>query len=238
MINYAHRGASSYYPENTLSAFWAGVEMGANGIETDVHETRDGVLVLFHDDMLDRVTDGKGPIWLQTYSELKKLRVFSEDRQRTDSILSLNDFLEAFSSEDIHFAVELKQSGIEQNVLRLLNDFKMRDKTTLTSFNFDSLRAARVCDPGYRIGYLYDESVTDAAQKMRALGGEELCPRASMIRSPKDTLALKREGFGVRVWGVKDEETMKRMCCAGVDGMTVNFPDKLAAFLRMGVNEV
>lgn len=75
VINYAHRGASTYYPENTLSSSYAGVHMGATGIETDVHKTADGVLVLFHDDTLDRVTDGKGDISDYTYEELLRFTV-------------------------------------------------------------------------------------------------------------------------------------------------------------------
>lgn len=60
MINYAHRGASEYAPENTLSSFYLGLLQGANGIETDVQRTKDGVLVLFHDPTIDRVTNGNG----------------------------------------------------------------------------------------------------------------------------------------------------------------------------------
>ena len=62
MINYAHRGASEYAPENTLSSFYLGLLQGANGIETDVQRTKDGVLVLFHDNTLDRVTDSTGRV--------------------------------------------------------------------------------------------------------------------------------------------------------------------------------
>ncbi len=232
MINYAHRGASSYYPENTMSAFRAGVEMGANGIETDIHRTKDGVLVLFHDDTLDRVTDGSGEITRYTLRELEELKVFSPDRRLTDRILPFTEFLDAFSKKDLRFAIELKQPGTEKQVVGLLEKYGMRGKTTLTSFSFDSLRAARACDPRYRIGYLYGGKENDAVGKMRSIGGEELCPCAELINGPGDTAALKRQGFGVRVWGVRDEETMKRMCLANVDGMTVNFPDKLDRYLR------
>lgn len=62
MINYAHRGASEYAPENTLSSFYMGLAQGANGIETDVQRTKDGVLVLFHDGTLDRATDKSGKL--------------------------------------------------------------------------------------------------------------------------------------------------------------------------------
>ena len=70
MINYAHRGASEYAPENTLSSFYLGLMQGANGIETDVQRTKDGVLVLFHDNTLDRVSNVSGNLSEYTYEEL------------------------------------------------------------------------------------------------------------------------------------------------------------------------
>ena len=76
MINYAHRGASEYAPENTLSSFYLGLIQGANGIETDVQRTRDGVPVLFHDDTIDRVSDGHGKISDYTFDQLKKVKIY------------------------------------------------------------------------------------------------------------------------------------------------------------------
>ena len=238
MINYAHRGASSYYPENTMSSFRAALDMGANGIETDVHETSDGVLVLFHDDTLDRVTDANGDITKYTFQQLTAIRVFSKDQRCTDRIASLSEFLNEFSSKSIRFAIELKQAGTEKKVIDVLEKYDMRNKATLTSFSFDTLKAARAYNPCYRIGYLYGEKEKDVIAKMHSIGGEELCPCASLIKSSADTMKLRREGFGVRVWGVKDEDTMKRMCLANVDGMTVNFPDRLAAYLREVNDEI
>lgn len=74
-VIYAHRGASHYCPENTMMAFYMGMQMGANGIETDVRRTRDGLLVLFHDETLTRVTGAEGSIADYTYDELQKLLV-------------------------------------------------------------------------------------------------------------------------------------------------------------------
>ena len=72
-INYAHRGASAYYPENTMLSFEKALEMGATGIETDVQLTKDGVLVLIHDEMVNRTTNGEGFVEDYTYKELNKL---------------------------------------------------------------------------------------------------------------------------------------------------------------------
>lgn len=231
-VNYAHRGASTYYPENTLSSFYAGVFMGANGIETDVHRTKDGVLVLFHDDALDRVTDGHGPVSGCTYDELARLTVFNADYGRADKITTLEDFLRYFGWRDLTFAVELKQEGVEKETIDLLNRYRMRDKTILTSFTFENIARAREIDPGYKVGYLFGPKNTDdPVSRLRSIGGEQLCPRADMLT--KEWVGeMHRLGFSVRAWGVKDEAMMAHAVLCGADGMTVNFPDKLHEYLN------
>ena len=115
MINYAHRGASEYAPENTLSSFYMGLQLGANGIETDVQRTKDGVLVLFHDDTVDRVTNGVGKLCDYTLDELKELKVFGNSTTGFyDRIVTFREFLEKFSNYDIQFAIELKGPGVEE----------------------------------------------------------------------------------------------------------------------------
>ena len=94
MINYAHRGASEYAPENTFSAFYLGLEMGADGIETDVRMTRDGKLVLFHDGVLDRVTDRSGAFHDVSYEQLKAMKITGKNPDAVpDCIVTLEDFL-------------------------------------------------------------------------------------------------------------------------------------------------
>lgn len=109
-INYAHRGASAYAPENTLSAFYLGIQMGANGIETDIHRTKDGILVLFHDDSLERVTEKTGLVGEYTYQELKEILIYgnSEYGFRPDRIVSLETFLYLFGHLDLTFAPGVK----------------------------------------------------------------------------------------------------------------------------------
>lgn len=229
-VNYAHRGASHYYPENTLSSFYAGLRMGANGVETDIHRTKDDVLVLFHDDTLERVTDGSGNISDYTYEELLKLRVFSPDRGRVDRILSLEDFCKYFSFRNISFAIELKQDGVEKDTIDMLEKYGMREKVVLTSFNYESLKNARAYHPGYRLGYLYGKDEQKALEKMQAIGGEELCPEAELL-TPAMVKEYHEKGFNVRAWGVYNPEIMRNAYLCGADGMTVNFPDLLTEFL-------
>lgn len=230
-INYAHRGASEYYPENTLSAFYAGIEMGANGIETDIHKTRDGVLVLFHDDELERVTNGKGNISDYSYEELLQLRVSHPSNGRVDQILAFEDFLKYFSYRDLTFAVELKQDNVEKETIDMLERYGMREKTVLTSFNYESLKNAKQYNPAYRVGFLYEADETQAVEKLRAIQGEELCPEAVLL-TREDVEKYHEMGFSVRAWGIYTPEIMKRAVNCGVDGMTVNFPDLLTAYLQ------
>ena len=108
-INYAHRGASEYAPENTFLAFNVGIFMGANGIETDVQVTKDGIAVLFHDDTLDRVTGQSGSIYDYTFEELQNFFVVKNEYR--DKIVKFDDFLKYFHFRDITFAIELKHIG-------------------------------------------------------------------------------------------------------------------------------
>ncbi len=141
MVNYSHRGASEYAPENTLSSFYLGLLQGANGIETDVQRTKDGVLVLFHDDTLDRVTDGRGIISDYNFKELKKLKVYGNSTTFFyDRIVTLREFLEKFAFYDIQFAIELKGAGVEEETLSMVKEFEIFEKTTFTSFNFNYIK--------------------------------------------------------------------------------------------------
>jgi len=230
-INYAHRGASEYYPENTLSAFYAGVEMGANGVETDIHRTKDGVLVLFHDDDIARVTNGTGQVSDYTYRQLLELDVHNAAKTRTDKICTFQDFLKYFGDKDLVFAIELKQDGVEKETIDMLEACHMRERTILTSFNFESLKNAKAYAPQYRVGYLYKDDEPDPVGKMRTIGGEELCPIASSL-TPELTRQFHEMGFSVRAWGIYNEELMRHVYRCGADGMTVNFPDKLTQYLK------
>lgn len=229
MINYAHRGASEYAPENTLSAFYLGLLQGANGIETDVQRTKDGALVLFHDDELSRVTDGHGALADHTLSELKALKVKGKNGF-FDRIVTLQEFLEKFSAYDISFALELKGAGVEAETLQLAKAFGIMEKTTFTSFQFDYVAKIKSLDRAARIGWLTETADEQAIQKLLAIGGEEIAPKAALM-TKEDVARWRAAGLGVRAWGVANVELMEKMCALQVDGMTVNFPDKLAQYM-------
>lgn len=228
-INYAHRGASEYAPENTFLSFYLGILMGAEGIETDVQLTKDGIPVLFHDDTLLRVTEAQGSIKDYTFSQLRELNV--KNRELSDKIVSLEDFLLHFSFRSITFAIELKVPNIEEKVINLLNKYNMKNKTVITSFEFENIKRAKTYDKNIRTGYLTTDISDNTIQKLLETGVDEICPKASDI-TVENVNKFHRLGLNVRAWGVSDEILMKHVYNCGADGMTVNFPDKLTAYIN------
>ena len=231
-INYAHRGASEYYPENTLSSFYAGIDMGALGIETDVQKTKDGVLVLFHDDNTKRVTGLDSAVSHLTYEELMTLTVTNPKTGRQDKILTLDDFIKYIAYRDLTYAIEIKQKGISVEVMKRLADAGLRDRVTITSFIYEELEAAKDADMGFRLGWLY-WGKTDSAriEGLRAIGAYEACPKIADL-TEHELMLIYESGFACRAWGANNEELMRRAVDMGTCGITVNFPDKLTEYLN------
>jgi len=233
-MNLAHRGASEYSPENTFSAFYKGIEQGANGIETDVKKTKDGILVLFHDSDISRVTNGIGKISDYNYKDLLQLDAGSHKSSiyKNEKIVSFEDFLKYFASRELYFAIELKDSFIEEETLQLIRKYSIEEKVTVTSFDFENLIRVRELDRKIKIGYLCEEINNEVLDKLKTIEAYQICPSAKML-TPKKVQKAKMEGFSIRAWGVNDEVLMLHALSCGVDGMTVNFPDKLTKALSM-----
>lgn len=226
-VNYAHRGASEYLPENTLLAFYTGIYMGANGIETDVQKTKDGILVLFHDDTLMRVTGQSGSIADYTFAQLQAFDV--QKNGFTDKIVAFEDFLQRFSFRNITFAIELKGKDVEAETARLLRKYDMVSKTVVTSFQLSYLEKFHAIAPEFQLGYLAEESGESLLEQLKTMGITEFCPEAETI-TPENMTLWRKHGFRVRAWGVYNEALMRHAYDLGVDGMTVNFPDLLTAY--------
>ena len=231
-VIYAHRGASEYYPENTMSSFEAGVEMGANGIETDVQISKDGVLMIYHDDMMKEKTGFEGTIADYTCAELCEARVENKRYNREDRLITFEEFLRSFASLDLTLAIELKVREIAAPVIEMLKKYGAYDKSIVTSFDYEALREAREYDSDIRLGWLYVHHNESTIEKLRAIKATQGCPKACEIK-PEHLDELYSCGFECRAWGISDETIMKNAVDMGVNaGMTVNFPDKLVEYMR------
>ncbi len=228
-VVYAHRGASEYAPENTMSSFQMGVQMGANGIETDVRRTKDGVLVLFHDKDFTRVIGCEGCIGDYTYEELMQFRVKNAKTDTEDIIIKFEDFLRYLGFRDLHFAIELKEDLAEETIA-MLDKYNMKDKAIITSCQFDYIKRVKELRPDWRVGYLVREVNDQVLSDLASIGGEQLCPKAILVTA-ENVEKWHGMGLNVRAWGVTDFNLMKNAYDCGVDGMTVNFPDQLIRYM-------
>lgn len=215
-----------------MAAFSLGLEMGADGLETDLRFTHDGQVVLMHDATVDRTTDGHGPVAEMSLDALRSLDAgarfggsFAGERVPT-----LGEFLDAFAYRT-HLALELKADGLEDIVASELKSRGLADSVTVTAFERDRVERMVKVLPGARTGYLAEGFSVADLEAALAAGIRQVCPRATVVDA-----AMVREAhrldLEVRAWGVGDEAAMRRALDAGVDGMTVNWPDRLVAELR------
>jgi len=229
----AHRGASSYAPENTFAAFDLAIRMGARHIELDVEATIDGHIVVIHDDTVDRTTDGSGLVTGHTLEALQALDAGSwfGEQFAGERIPLFDEVLRRYKGR-VHLHTEIKgrSTYLSRHTADLVRQHGMVDQVTITSFQKARLAEIRGYAPELPAGWLLPE-VTDAAiAQAKDLGLRQICPRATTVTAELVS-RLHAEGFVVRAWGVGSEALMRQVVEAGADGMTVNFPDKLLAYL-------
>ena len=230
----AHRGASSYAPENTLAAFDLALAMGIMHIELDVHCTRDGQVVVIHDETVDRTTNGTGPVTSYTLAELRCLDAgawfgaeFVGQRLATYA-----EVLERYGRR-VHIHTEIKgyTAHLAQRTVDLIRQYNMTAQVTMTSFQQPPLQDIRTYAPELPTGWLVHQINETIIMQARQLGVAQLCPLATIV-TPALVRHLHAQGFVVRAWGVATEALMRQVVDAGADGMTVNFPNKLMAYTQ------
>jgi len=230
----AHRGASSYAPENTLAAFDLALEMRVRHIELDVALSSDSHTVVIHDDKLDRTTDGCGLVTSHTLAALRELDAGSwfGPRYRGERIPTFDEVLGRYKGRvHIHTEIKGKSPSLSQRTADLIRKHGMERQVTVTSFQSVRLEEMRAYAPELPIGWLVREVNDSTIAQAHAIGVKQFCPRADTV-TPEWVDRLHAEGFVVRAWGVATEALMQRVVQAGVDGMTVNFPDKLIGYLE------
>jgi glycerophosphoryl diester phosphodiesterase len=230
----AHRGASGEFPENTLAAFAAAIEAGAQMWELDVQLTADGVAVVIHDETVDRTTDGRSKVASMSLAEIQRLdagrkfgAAFAGARVPTlQEVLTLANGRCALN-------VELKGAGVEREVCRLLRAHGAMADTIVSSFDWDSLAAAREIEPALGLGVLADkrtDAMLEVALRLRAVS---VNPRYDMVR-PAMVERAHAAGLKVLVWTIDKAARMRQMIAMGVDGIMTNYPARLAALLKAG----
>lgn len=229
---FAHRGFSGQYPENTMLAFEQAIALGVDGIELDVHLTKDGVPVICHDEQLDRTTDGSGLLCTYTYRELSRFDAsyIYKGKYGANRIPTLREYLERVKDTGIVTNIELKNGcidypGLEMAVLKLVDEYGMRPRVILSSFNHYSVLRAKRLAPDVKCGLLYDAWLIDPQAYGRAAGVECLHPSYYCL-TPQTVNACLAAGLEINTWTVNEPEEMRRLAELGVTSVITNYPDR------------
>lgn len=237
IINYAHRGASGYYPENTMLAFEKAIDLGCDGIETDVQMTSDGELVLIHDELVNRTTNGTGFVKDYTLKELKKLNAgkWFNSKYKHVRIPTAEELIILAKEKNILINFEIKTGivmypHIEEKLISLIMKHDIGDKVILSSFNHYSMVTCKEISKEIKTGLLYMEGLYKPEVYCKSVGADALHPLFYAVNN-EIVKAAKAEGLKVNPFTVNEEIYMMNLILAKVDGIITNYPDKLKRML-------
>jgi glycerophosphoryl diester phosphodiesterase len=243
----AHRGAAGDAPENTLEAFAAAVALGCRYLETDAHVTRDGVVVAFHDDRLDRVTDRAGTIAELDIAEVEQadagFHFTAPDgsfpfRGRGVKVPRLEEILTRWPHARVN--IDPKRDETVEPLAALIERHDAWDRVCIGSFSDARLRRVRALSRGRACTSMGPRAVATvrlaaATGRMPRLGAD--CIQVPLRHGPipivtrRFVTAAHRAGLPVHVWTIDDEATMRRLLDLGVDGIMTNRPRVLRGVL-------
>ena len=243
----AHRGSRLLWPENTLVAFQGAIDLGYRYMETDLHMTSDGVLVAFHDDTLERITDGSGSVSSVSWDELSRLDAAynfapHEGFPRRGSGITvprLDELMGTFPG--VRLTLDLKQEGLEDALADFLSQGGLEDQVIVGSFSGRRLARFRRASSG-RVATSAGPAET-LALWTAARVGRSLRTRADALQIPEEFAfvnlpdgklleAAGAAGLQVHVWTVNDPAQMSRLLDSGVHGIITDRPDTLKQLLQ------
>lgn len=237
MLNIAHRGFKSKYPENTMLAFKKAIEIGSDGIEFDVHMSKDGIPMIIHDERVDRTTGELGRVKDFTSSELSKMNAASLytyiDFQ---GIPTLEEYLAFVKDKDIVTNIELKNSiyeyeGIEDATYKLIEKHDLKNKVIISSFNHKSILKMKEIDQEIKCGLLVASCLVDPWEYVKYVGADYYHPSAYCM--DKDTVEqLQKHGIGVNIWFGTEPYDFKKIIDTKCCGIITDYPDKIIELIN------
>lgn len=242
-VNIAHRGFKAKYPENTMAAFRAAHNSGADMLEIDITLSKDGVPVVIHDTRLNRTTNGKGRVSAFTLSELKKLDAGSwfSEKFKGEQIPTLEEVL-AFAKDTIALNIEIKpeavgkhyKGGIEEKTLNLVKAFGMEGYVLFSSFNYYAIQHVNELDANIATALLYEKKYAQgklpSEQVSACKAGAFNCDYRELTKKWMDD--LKSHHIPVFIYTVNDEIKLKKYMDWGVDGVFTDNPALVLDYIR------
>lgn len=236
---FAHRGYSGKYPENTMLAFEGALKLSVNGIELDVHKTKDGKLAAIHDESIDRTFLGNGLVKDYDLRDLKKLENRDEKfRENIDSIIGTLEevILLVTFKDDFVLNIELKTdvihyNGIEEDVLEMLDSYDMIENTIISSFNHESLKICKKINKNIKTAVLYSEPIEDIVNYAKELEVYAIHPDYKLV----DKSLIKKcheNNILVNAYTVNEKEDIERLIEEGIDGIITDYPNIALEILK------
>jgi len=231
----AHRGASGYAPENSLSAFLLAEKMGATEVELDVRFSRDKHIMICHDESLDRFGYPGKRVAEYTAADLTTLDMgswFSPYLYRGERMMQLDTLFHVFG-ERLTYHVEMKEDSLAlpQALLGMISERHLQARTIVTSKYFHLLEQIRKLDPDLRVGWLVSQLTEENVEQAAKSGFFQICPRTDGVDRDRVSAAHKMISE-VRAHHVRSIDDVVRAMKAGCDGVTINWPDWLSRAQR------
>jgi glycerophosphoryl diester phosphodiesterase len=225
ILKIGHRGAKGYEPENTLVSFEKAIEMGADGIELDVHLSLDGHLIVIHDETIDRTTDGMGVVNQLTLQALKSCTI-----NEKYSIPTLDEVLDLVDHR-CFVNIELKNQETAEKVVQLIEHYIAHknwknDHFIVSSFDWNALQQVRFLNENIRIGVLTETDLDLAISFARFLKAEALHPDFQLL-TDEYTAKIQEKGIQVFPWTVNEKDAVESMKSFKVDGIITDFLDRI-----------
>jgi len=220
-----HRGAAGLEPENTLRSIRRAIDLGVDRVEIDVRVTKDGHLVVIHDETVDRTTNGHGYVKDLTFSELRRL-----DAGKGERIPTLEEALRLTRGKVI-LQIELKVAEATEPTVHLIEECNAEREVIITSFMHEQLRKVHDLNPALRTGALFFDVQGDICQRALDVHSEAIHVYYRNVDSGLVEDAHRR-GLKVSVWNPDEVEEMRRMIGLNVDVIGTNRPDLLLNLLK------
>lgn len=232
VLIFGHRGASAYAPMNTLPAFELAAEQGADGVELDVHLTKDGELIIVHDFTIDHTTNGTGTVTDKTLAELKEYDAGSwfDEKFAGEKLPTLDEVFEAVGGK-LYINVEIKSlsreaDGTEEVVAECIHRHNMNERVIVSSFNPYVLKRFRPIAPDIPLGYLlHPASLTAESHTILPPSDYEALHLYYDMIDQEQLDFAKTHNLPINTWTVNDTELALRLKTQGVRGIITDKPD-------------
>lgn len=226
---WAHRGASHKYIENTIPAFKQAIADQADGVELDVQRTKDGKLVVFHDENLKRLTGLDQFLWQITWEELRDLDLHSLNGEA--NVPLLKEVLALMKETDLRVNIELKNSlcfypGMEAEVLALVQEMDMIDQVLFSSFNHESMHLMSKLAGPETCALLTSDIHHEPWQYAQKVGVKAIHPMVNSLQQTNYVEECHCHGLKVNVWTADEEAYINAALLSGVDAIMTNKPEK------------